>query len=504
VAFAGTVSAAVLLGLAGTTWQAAVAREQRDLALAAREAEAEQREVAESERAVAIEQTEVARREAARALAMSDFLQQVLIAPDPVAGESRDVTVREVLMKASENAGETLEDQPMIEAEVRSFLGNTLASLGQVNEGIEELRIALQLREGTPDENGPDQAASHRGLGEALADRGDRQSAAANYASALEILLTLGDEHAYEAVTVYTDLARTCTNLSRYQEAEDALADAEELYAAAELDLPSALAYIAEVRSMLATYWREDAELAERYAEESLAHRREAADDVLLLYALNNVAVSKMRRGDFDEAVAIFQEAIEASERVYGEVHQRIAVPMENLANVHYQQGDYDRSLAMLQEVAAMRDAALGEGSLAGARTRVNMSSVALRMEDYRRALELIDDVRPVFKSQIGETSLEYATLVRGRAKALEGLGDLDGALIEYRAELAIHDAINAPTNSQRLRSLVAVTNVLCGLGRSEEARAGAAGALSLLDPADESHARWIEEFNQAREDCGS
>jgi tetratricopeptide (TPR) repeat protein len=133
----------------------------------------------------------------------------------------------------------------------------------------------------------------------------------------------------------------------------------------------------------------------------------------------------------------------------------------------------------------------------------MNMGSIALNTRDFARALELIDGALPVFRRSLGEQSIDVAVVVRSRGTALKGLNDLDGALREFEAALAIQDAVASPTAAARIRILVAMIEVQCLRSKPDEARAAADLALKVLDPEKPADAKWIKDVQDQLAKCG-
>jgi tetratricopeptide (TPR) repeat protein len=91
--------------------------------------------------------------EAAIARAVNNFLQddilkQVSSAPRDEMGSEVEVnlTVREALDRASAKVGDQFHDQPMVEAAIRTAIGEAYGSLDQHQRGVEHLERALELR----------------------------------------------------------------------------------------------------------------------------------------------------------------------------------------------------------------------------------------------------------------------------------------------------------------------------------------------------------------------
>jgi len=502
VVLSGTaVAAALLIGVIAFAWQAKVAREQRDLAVAAKQAEAEQRQVAESERSIAQTQRNLATQEAARATAMNSFMQQMLLAADPQVSGSRDVTVLELLNKASAKATRTLKDQPLVEASARTLMGNTFRSIDRIEEATAELTRALELRTGADAESFA-QAETLRAMGMVREAAGDRLGALERFEQAQAIALKWGDEHAHEVAVGYHDLARTYLNLSRFPESEAAINSAEEWHHKTGRNDPEDRAHLLSSRAALLSAWKGDYAQAEALDTEALAIMRTLNDPYRIAESLNNVAVMRMSQNKLDEARPLYEEAIEITKKNFGDHNQRVAIYTENLANIAFRQKDYALAQSMLEQVLTTRSAIFGAESMAAARTRMNMASIALSTGDFARSLELLDAVIPVFRASLGERNLDTAVAIRSRGMALKGLNDLDGALREFQDVIAIHDEVAAPNAAGRIRTLIAIVEVKCLQGKAEEARTTADLALKALDPAKPAEAKWIKDLQDQLAKC--
>ena len=456
------VGAALVAGLAGTLWQARVAAQQRD----------------------------AAREEAARATAANDFMEQMLAASDPEARGDREVTVRELLDKASESAGKTLAGQPEVEAEARAVLGKTFISLGDSDQGRAELERAVALRDRGPRRDSVSQATSLQALARAHRDAGDYEHAMSLYQRAAAILDAKGDDALGERALVHVEIGRALGQASRFPEAEQELDRATELLdRMPDEDLGTRGLLLSE-RADLARIWTNDLATAERLSTEALDLYRRNGEPFLIADALGNLAVIKMHRGQLDEVIPLYEEAIALTREVYGERHPHVAVRLENLGDVYRMQGKLDQTKALLDEVLAIREEAYGKDSPSVARTRVNMGVVALHEGDFARASESIGSALDVFRKQSGEQSLDYATVLFALGKAEAGLGNHAQALDRFESSLAIQDAVGTPpTAEMRLRTLHSLADVRCAQRSLEGVRQTTEVALAALDRAAQGRA---------------
>lgn len=256
-------------------------------------------------------------------------------------------------------------------------------------------------------------------------------------------------------------------------------------------------------RADLARYWTNDLAEAERLSTVALDLFRRNGEPFLIADALGNLAVMKMHRNQLDEAIALYEEAIELTREVYGERRPHVAVRLENLGNVHLIRGELDQTNALLGEVLAIRESVYGTDSVLAARTRFNMGVVASRTGDFARASQLIGSTLDVLRKSPGEQSLDYATALLALGLADAGLGDRASARSRYEASLAIQDGLAAPTAELRLRTLDALAKVRCQLGSVDQGRQAAELALAALDRGNAEHQKWIGSFESLIANCG-
>ncbi|MHC5212722.1 MAG: serine/threonine-protein kinase, partial [Planctomycetota bacterium] len=226
----GAVAAALLFGILAFAGQAAEARHQRDLAVAAKDAEAEQRRLAEAARADAEsqavrakEQEAEATKQAALAEAIATFQTDMLAAAAPHRLLGEQVTVFQVMTAAIEELDRgSLADQPLVEAGVRDTIGNTLQSLARYDEAEPNLRKALEIRRAALPAGHPSIAQSLNSLALLLNARNNLAEAESLYREALEI-------NRAARPAGHPDISRSLHNLANPLKASHRIAEAEPL-----------------------------------------------------------------------------------------------------------------------------------------------------------------------------------------------------------------------------------------------------------------------------------
>lgn len=278
---------ALLGGIVGTTSQALRAISQRDRA---REAE----HVADQRRLEAEAQRQEAQRQTAVARAINEFLNEDLLAAAKPEEQGRDVTVREVLDKASAAVKDRFRDEPIIEAAVRQTLGSTYVAMGQYKlaEPHVQTAMAIYLRE----------------LGE-------------------------GDIETLESMN----------SLAMLYQRENRIPEAEQLCLRA-LDIKKRVLGEDDQRT-----WNSMNTLANLYAKQRRYDEAEALfrhvlesrkrtlreDHTLTLTSYNNLATIYCIQGRFEEAEPILKEALDAEARSLGAEHPKTLLTMNNLATLY-------------------------------------------------------------------------------------------------------------------------------------------------------------------------
>jgi tetratricopeptide (TPR) repeat protein len=175
---AGIVAVTLIAATAVSVWQAAVAREaqyqaeadrtqaeiERDRARSAeRQAKSDQDRAQEAERHAA---TEAAIARAVNDFLQGDLLRQVNSAPqdEMEARGNPNLTVKEALDRAAAKVADRFRDQPVVEAAIRTAIGEAYGSVEENRLAAEHLERALKLRQAHLGPHHPETVRSMEGL----------------------------------------------------------------------------------------------------------------------------------------------------------------------------------------------------------------------------------------------------------------------------------------------------------------------------------------------------
>jgi tetratricopeptide (TPR) repeat protein len=392
------VATALVLGTAVSTWMAVratqaqrVARQQRDAATAAREAEGRARKRAE-------DAEKTARAEADKARAINEFLvNDLLVQANPESADREtnspadQVTLRQVLDRAAEKVGTRFRGRPLLEAALRTALGDTYHGLGAWTESRKQATAALAIYER---EKGPGAAETLNAagrLGHALYHEDRHPEAEPLLRRSLDGLRhVLGDRH--------PDTLEAMGALASVYRSQGKLAEAESLFVKA-LDLSRQT--LGEEHSDtlgkmngLAVLYVDQGHLAQ--AEVLLAkalevkRRVQGRERPSTRLAMHNLAVIYNKLGQPARAEPLRIELLEVTHRMKGEEHPDTLTCMNNLAVAYQKQGKSAEAEPLLVRALAGRCRILGEEHEETSYTKSLLGGSLLGQKKYAEAEPLL------------------------------------------------------------------------------------------------------------------
>ena len=328
--------------------------------------------------------------EATRANATRDFVATMLSSVDPSIAQGMDTAlVEQVLANAAGSVGTEFESMPLVEADVRSVIGNTYQALGRFDLAEEHVERTRELRQSTLGPSHPATLEAMNNLVVLLYSQGDLAGASVHALGVLEAnRVNLGSDH------------------------------------------PDTLDAINNLGLLLNAQGKPDE--AEPYYREALETRRRlnGDDDPDTLVSINNMGAFCYRQGRIDEAEAFWTEALETRLRVLGESHPDTLISQNNLGFLHeslgrYAQAEpfYARSLAGSREV-------LGDRHPDTLVSISNMGSLYEKLERVEEAESAYREALAGFREELGD---EHASTLR----TINNLGKLrmeSGGVDEARA----------------------------------------------------------------------
>jgi serine/threonine protein kinase/tetratricopeptide (TPR) repeat protein len=369
---------------------------------------------AELARGTAADKQEIAERESGKARAAADeaeavnnFLNDMLASVNPSQGD-REMTVAQVLEKASGEIGNRFPRQPLVEAAVRTTIGRSWRGLGHSERAEPQFRAALVLRE----KAGPDAIAAKlqtmNDLASALQDQSKLDEAEALFRAALpEYEKTMGVD-AQETLVVRNNLGLLLLARSRFAEAEEHLRAAlEGQRRVSGNEVLETLNAMTNLSTVLQQQGKLDP--AEALARESLETRRRVFGPRHpgTLVAVNNLGTLLAARGKLEEAEPYYVESMRLSREVLGEEHPDTLTSIANVAGLARDRGKPEEAEARFREVLALQRKVLGEKHPDTIDTLRNLGMTLRDAKRFEEAEEYLREAVRKARDALGDESLD-------------------------------------------------------------------------------------------------
>jgi hypothetical protein len=298
--------------------------------------EQQARQQLETLRARADQEAARARTEAATAEAVTRFLNEDLFASaDPEHEPDREITLRTVLDRASQQLQTSLAQQPLVAAAIHTTIGEAYQNLSLYAQAEEHLRLAHQLYERERGERHEDTLRALIDFAGALSRKG--QSGEAQPLAERAHALAREEFGAKHPLTIKcaTELAwiyyRTQKTAEAYQLAEDAYASAQGASGVNDGDLMSAMYLVGRHRGRSQGG---EFEAGEKILKQALQLTREQRGEnhVRTVWVKNGLAAYYYDHAKkSDEAEALFLDALRTRQQLLGESHASTLITHINL-----------------------------------------------------------------------------------------------------------------------------------------------------------------------------
>lgn len=283
---------------------------------------------------------------------VKQFLERMLQGVEPSVALGRDNTMlREILDRTSEQIGVELTNQPVVEAELRSLIGQVYFEIANYEKAETMQRAALAINRERFGASSKPAAAALNDLGVTYWKEGKQPEAEAAHTEALAIRRRLfGNEHA-EVATSLNHLADVYRHYHRPKEAEklsrESLTIREKLFGKASLQAAASLRVLCIIMGDEGK-WPE----AEALAREVLAIRRNrlGPEHHLIAASLADAAWAAGHQGKLDEVESWQREAVKMQRKLLGDSHPTAVDSLQNLYATLESEGKANESQQLLND----------------------------------------------------------------------------------------------------------------------------------------------------------
>jgi non-specific serine/threonine protein kinase/serine/threonine-protein kinase len=367
VAASSAIAAALLIGVVGLSIGLARALDAEELAR---------------------ERFDQAQRDAMTREAVLTFLNDDLLAKASPTESFLGTTVRQLLDNASDALQDQFADQPIVEATLRTTIGETYWRLGEYDSALTHLRQAVMLFESQ---------YTH------------------DHLATLDAINTL---------------SLVLGSLDRYSEAEQlnrqAIDGLERVVGTTDpLTLRS--------RSGLSVLLRQMGQLdeAETIQRDVLRLRRRTLgdDDRETLVSIGNLAVILRHKGDLAEAESLSREVLDARQRLLGPAHPETLAGTASLSRILFERENFDEGIALLQNAVSQARTRLGDNDPLKLSLLTSLASAQTQTKNHDQAIPLWREVAATRITRDGPDAPDTIRSMRYLGRCLVATGDTPGAI---------------------------------------------------------------------------
>ncbi|WP_376694710.1 tetratricopeptide repeat protein [Wenzhouxiangella sp. EGI_FJ10305] len=393
-----TLAAVLLvLGLAGTSWQAQQAAVERDRA----------------------------RLEAGKTERVSEFLIGLFEQADPWRARQRELSARDLVDRGAERI-RVLNESPQVQAEMYRILARVHRGLADYEQAGRLALEAVEMLESEPGATALVRAEAWALRANTLASQGRYREAESAHRRALAMV---ADEAPPVRAGFINGLGLTLYSLGRLDEARELL----ERALAIRLEHQPGSAELAESHNNLALLHAtaDRNELARDHYERAIELRRSVLgeDHPTTSFSLTNLASLLVQTGRAEEALPAFREALAIRRNAFNADHPAVGSVLYQMGWAYANLEQYDEAEKYYEQALAIREASMGNDHPSVAVLYNAMSSVARAQGNHAEALELLEKALRIYRSRYGESHHDIALVLGNLGATHMVLGDFERAV---------------------------------------------------------------------------
>jgi eukaryotic-like serine/threonine-protein kinase len=202
------------------------------------------------------------------------------------------------------------------------------------------------------------------------------------------------------------------------------------------------------------------------------------------IVVLAQLADLSTQKGQYDEASAIYEDALVRARETLGPRHPSVLALVNNLAIVRYEQGDFEAASEELARALALAEPLWGVQHLGVAALRNNLGSALERQDRLAEALAEHERALAIRLALLDPDSLDVAESYNNRAAVFNDLGELEAAVRDHARALEIRERILGAEHPLVAATLSNLGLVMTELGDHEGARGHFERALAIQETA--------------------
>ena len=157
---------------------------------------------------------------------------------------------------------------------------------------------------------------------------------------------------------------------------------------------------------------------------------------------LNNIGRIHYMKGEHDQALAYYQDALRMRRRLLGDEHLDVAATIYNAGQTHHQRGDLVEAMLLYNEFLVIARKRLGVHHRDVAIMLKCMAQIHHERKEYTEAAELYEEALVTGKAALGKYHPEVASTLNKLGNLFYEKGDFDDAIRVYKEGLEVERAV--------------------------------------------------------------
>ena len=210
-------------------------------------------------------------------------------------------------------------------------------------------------------------------------------------------------------------------------------------------------------------------DLAMSASQQSVDLASQSFDEAEEAVSISNLANSKLAVGEVDQALELYQSALESNRRRYGDNHPTTIASTHVLANAYRQAGDLQKAIPLLEETLAAGRKHLGEKH---PHCITYLNNLALAYRDAGRLQEAADSLQQALtwiQAEMGEDHPNALTTMDLLGMTHYALGDFSKAQTMLEESLRLSVGKLGPTHPSTLITRINLASVFDATGHTED-----------------------------------
>jgi tetratricopeptide (TPR) repeat protein len=349
------------------------------------------------------------------------LLKGILESADPEKFTGGEITVQQLLDKATASLDSSPPEQEITEASVREILGSVYRKFGSYDKARVHLARALAIRESIAGrgKGGPDDAIAEclHNLAATLWWEGKYDEAEPNYVRALDMRRALHPGDHKDVATSMTHLAALRLRQGNTGEAKrlytDVLGMRRRLFGAEHEEVAQSINNLAKIPMDAGEY--EEAELMFRQALDMII-RLKGEKDRGVAAATQNLAVCLLEKGDARGAKESFERALSIRRSIYKLDHHLVASSLIGIAQADLAlgtPGDAEKfareSLAMYEKLGRSEHTDYADALVVLSAAARSTTGPEEALRSLTRAIAIFEKAKPPATMRVGEARIASA-----------------------------------------------------------------------------------------------